>query len=260
MFELIGNGFCDDESLGRDAGLSIVKDASLDRDGAGCLKIRARHNYKWVASTELQHDFLDSLRSGHSDLDSRAFTSCQRCCHDARIVEDSRNLFGTNQQRLKRSFGESRPQKEILDRQRALRNNRSVLEQSDIADHQCRCRETQYLPKWKIPGHYRKNRPKRLVTNVTVACGCFDDFIGEELFCLFGVITAYPRAFGGFFHGGAKRLAHFRGHDSGERFFLILQDGRGSEKHARALREGDFAVLQECSGGLLELSLNLGIR
>src|SRR5580704_8962952 len=204
MFELIGNGFCDDESLGRDAGLSIVENASLDRDGAGCFKIRAGHNYEWIASTELQHDFLNSLRSGHADLDSRAFTSCERCCHDARILEDSFNLLRTNEQRLKRSFGESCPEKEILDRQRALRNNRSVLEQPDVAGHQCRCRKTQYLPKWKIPGHYRKNRPEGLVTNVTLACSCFDDFIGEELLCVFGVISAYPRALGGFFHGGAK--------------------------------------------------------
>jgi len=56
-----------------------------------------------------------------------------------------------------------------------------------------------------------------------------------------------------FIHRRSQRLAHLRRHHPGERFFLILQNGRGFQHPLRAQRERDIAIGCERLDGLLKL-------
>ena len=69
--ELVGNCFRHDEALGRDAGLTVVLNPRLDRSRNRRIQIGAGHHDERIAAAQFQHDFLDSLGGGDSDLNSR---------------------------------------------------------------------------------------------------------------------------------------------------------------------------------------------
>ena len=158
--ELVGDGLGHDEALGGNAGLAIVLTCAPSPPCDGRVQIGAGHHNKRIAAAQFKHDFLDPLGRANANLNPRLFTARQSRGHDARIVQDRVHLSGADQQRLKRTFGKSGFQENAFNRQRALRHVGGMLQQSNIARHQRRRRETEHLPERKIPRHHREYRDR----------------------------------------------------------------------------------------------------
>src|SRR4030081_1430980 len=75
--ELTRNSFRHDKALGCDARLAVILHAGIDRSSNRRLKIGARHHDEGIASTQLEHHFLDALRRRDSNLNSGLLTSRQ---------------------------------------------------------------------------------------------------------------------------------------------------------------------------------------
>src|SRR5215467_4726640 len=63
------------ETLGGNAGLAVVDEASLNRHWHGLLEIGARHHDEGVAASELQHRLLDLFAGLAGHLASRRFAA-----------------------------------------------------------------------------------------------------------------------------------------------------------------------------------------
>src|SRR5207245_10316729 len=103
--------------------------------GGGHLHIRTAHHNKWVASSQFQHHFLDSLSRADSHFNSCSFASRQRGRHYSRISQDSVHSLRADQQCLESSLGKPGPPEDVLNGQRTLRNNRGVLKGSNVPTH-----------------------------------------------------------------------------------------------------------------------------
>ena len=115
--------------------MTIIDDSRLDGGFDGFIQICARHDDEGIAPAELENNLLNMSCRGNTDLNSRSLASCQGSgCH-ARIIENSINLLGRNQQRLERALGETGPQQDVLHFERALRHVRGMLQQSHVSGH-----------------------------------------------------------------------------------------------------------------------------
>ena len=59
------------KALGCNARLPVVLDARVDRGRNRRVQIGARHYNERIAAAQFEHDFLDALGGGYSDLNSR---------------------------------------------------------------------------------------------------------------------------------------------------------------------------------------------
>src|SRR5215472_14143379 len=89
------------ETLGGNAGLAVVDEASLNRHWHGLLEIGARHHDEGVAASELQHRLLDLFAGLAGHLASRRFAARQGHCFDAWIIDHALNCARPDQQGLK---------------------------------------------------------------------------------------------------------------------------------------------------------------
>ena len=103
-------------------------------------------------------------------------------------------------------IGEAGVAQHRLDGQRALRNVRGVLEQSDVSGHQRGGGETKHLPERKVPRHHRQNGAHRLIADVTLLRLGLDRLVGEVFRSVIGVVAAGERAL---LHLGDCRLDRF---------------------------------------------------
>ncbi len=225
-----------DEALRRDAGLAAVDDARPDGGLDRRIKIRARRHDERIAAAKLEHRLLQCLAGDAGDLAAGVLAACERdACH-ARILEHTLHLPRADQQRLKRALRKSCPADDVLDRQRTLRHVRRVLEQQDVAGHQRRSREPEYLPEGEVPWHDREDGPERLVMDEALGCGALRRLVGQELPGVLGVVAAAPRALDGFLAAGLQQFAHLERHQAAERLLLRFEDRRRAKHPLRAHR------------------------
>src|SRR6266404_1337062 len=102
--------------------------------------------------------------------------------------------------------------KYVFNRERALRDVRSMFQQTNIARHQGRRRESKYLPERKIPRHDCEHDTERLITNKTPGGVRLGDFIREVPLSILGIVATNPRALFCLLHGSLDGLAHLERH------------------------------------------------
>lgn len=78
-------------------------------------------------------------------------------------------------------FREARFAEYLLDRQRAARIVRRMLQDRRIPGHERRRGETEYLPERKVPGHDRENDAQRLEDNGALRRSRFDHLRRKDL-------------------------------------------------------------------------------
>ena len=133
-----------------------------------------------------------------------------------------------------------------------------MLEQADVAGHESGSGEADDLPERIVPGHDGEDGADGTVADEAFFGAGFDDFVGEYLFGVLGVIAAGGGALYGLGDGGFVGLAHFEGHEMSEFIFVAFEDLGGFQHAAGALGEGSLALGVESGNGELELLLDLG--
>ena len=91
--EFIGDFLGHDEAFCGNARLAIIDNSRFDRGLYSLIEIGARHDDERIAAAEFEHDLLDLLRRGNTDLNSRAFTARQCRCGNSPIGQDSVHLL-----------------------------------------------------------------------------------------------------------------------------------------------------------------------
>ena len=141
---------------------------------------------------------------------------------------------------------EARVAEDRLDRQRAPRHVRGVLEDAGVAGHQRRRGEAEHLPEGEVPRHDREHDAERIEADVarraSVSRGC----VGEEALRVLGVVVAGPGALLDLGLGLDDRLAHLEGHGDGVGGQVFSQEARdlahavgpGRKRHRPPLDEG----------------------
>ncbi len=228
LLELIVNGGVDDEPLGGNARLSVVLNARLHRLRHGLRQRRAGHDDKGIAAAKFKDGALDlASRHGRHRL-SGGEAARQRDSHHARIADHFFHRIATDGEVLKATRLESRPEKNFLQREAALRDIRGMLEEPDIACHQHRRGEPDHLPERKIPRHDGEHGTDGFVADMAMAIGIGDRFIGEEAGGVLRVVATGGRAFGGFRTPLHERLPHLERHQVTEPVLLLLKNVGGS--------------------------------
>src|SRR5207245_2851792 len=59
-------------------------------------------------------------------------------------------------------LGEPRLAEDLLDRKRTPRHVRGMLEHRGVTHHEARRRESEDLPEWEVPRHYRQHDAERV--------------------------------------------------------------------------------------------------
>src|SRR6185312_9010034 len=106
-------------------------------------------------SAKLEDGLLDLLPGTRGDLTAGVLAAGERRRRDAIVVEERGNRLRANEQRLKDAVRRACFAEELLERERALRHVRRVLEQPNVARAQSRRGEADDLPEGKVPRHDR---------------------------------------------------------------------------------------------------------
>ncbi len=160
---------------------------------------------------------------------------------------------------LERALGEARLAEDLLDRQGAVGDVRSVLQEPDVAGHQRRRGEAEDLPEGEVPGHHGEDRPERVVADEAAGGVGRDRLLGEEALGVLGVVPADRGALLGLSDAGADGLAHLEGHATAPLGLARLENLRGLRHPGRALGEGRPAPARELGRGERDAPLDLGV-
>lgn len=181
----------------------------------------------------------------HRHRPAGAFAAGESNGNDAIIGNQIGDGVGSDQQGLKRAIVEAGAKKDLFDGERALRDVRGVLEQTDIARHQCRCSEAENLPERKIPGHHGEHRTEGLKCDPRLARLHLYFPVAKKRLGIVCVVAAGSRAFLSLGDCPLYRLPHLERHQLPETPLLLLEnqcDGAHSlrpvlERRALRLRE-----------------------
>jgi len=127
-FELVVDLVCDDEALGRYAGLPAVNRAGPDRRVDCVAEVGRRHYKERIASSKLEHGLLDQPSRLRSYRPPRRLASRERYRRDALVSEHHLYLPSFDQQRLKAPARKTRTPRQRFDRDGTLRNVGSVFQ------------------------------------------------------------------------------------------------------------------------------------
>ena len=123
-----------------------------------------------------------------------------------------------------------------------------MLEEADVASHECGREEAEDLPEGEVPGHDGEDDAEGVPADVGVVFGV-DGFGREDAGGVVGVVAAGGGALEYFLLRGVEGLAHLEGDDGGEVVGLVLEES-GELAHAEgAVLEGDGGVGAEGFGG-----------
>src|SRR5205814_8118084 len=156
--KFIVNFVRDEKPLRRNAGLAIINCARFDCSSQCCFEIAARHDDERIASTQLEHTFLDVACGGAGDRASGFFTSGERDCLHPWIDNYLFYLLRFDQECLKNALVEAGSAKNLFNRERTLGNVGGVFQESHVSRQQGGRRKSKHLPERKIPGHDSKDR------------------------------------------------------------------------------------------------------
>ena len=161
-----------------------------------------------------------------------------RHCRDAIVGDERGHGVRPDEQRLEHALGRAGAAKQILERQRALRDVRGVLEEAHVAGHQRRRGKPDHLPEGEIPGHDRQHHAERLEADRVARVGRGgDDLRPHELLAALGVVTAGRGALGRLVRRRTDQLPHLQRHQPAERLPLALQNLSGACHDLGALAE-----------------------
>ena len=150
---------------------------------------------------------------------------------------------------------------QLLERERALRHVRRVLEQADVAGHQRRRGEADHLPEREVPRHHRQHRRRAAGSERTLASRPLglDGSSAQEALGVLGVVAAGGGALLGLLATAAPiELAHLGGHQRPRtpRFSAFRISPRASATRARARRTGRRLQVRERGRGRRQLLLD----
>jgi hypothetical protein len=87
---------------------------------------------------------------------------------------------GLDEQRLERALGRARLAEQLLERERALRHVRRVLEQPDVAGGERGRGEAHHLPEREVPRHHGEHHAERVVAHAAHALRVVDPRLGRD--------------------------------------------------------------------------------
>src|SRR5581483_1996092 len=218
----------------------------------------ARHDDECVAAAELEHGLLNFAPGHARDRAPRFFASSERHRLHAKIDNYLFGLARFDEQRLKNSLWKTGAAEDVFNCERALRNVRGMLEQTDISRHQRRRGETEDLPEWKIPRHDREHGPEWLITNEAPRRLRLHRFVFQKTFGILRVESTTARAFLDLGDRIAQELPHFHRDDAREFFFLLFEQRCHRDHQERSLLEWFAAPFREGVDGALQASLDFG--
>src|SRR5205085_4374527 len=169
-----------------------------------------------------------SSRARHRTSVSFASRKCYGC--DARIRDDSFDLIRSGEQCLKRALHESGASKNVFDRERALGNVGSVLEDADVSGHQRRRGKSKDLPERKIPRHDGEYDTERLKRHPACATFHLHWLIGEKSLGVLSIVGARRSALLRLGHRGPEWLSHLQRHQPPELPTICIEN-RGGPAH-----------------------------
>ena len=180
-----------------------------------------------IAAAQLQNCFLErGARPGRHGLSGRCAAG-QGDGPNPGIVDQDTDAGSRNEYRVKDSRFETRPVENVRNRQGTARNVGCVFQNRRIPGHQGRSRKSKHLPEREIPWHDRENDAQGFKNNLARHRPGLDRLGIEKGPGVIGVILQHPGAFPGLGTTLCNRLAHFQGHEFGERLLLITKDCRG---------------------------------
>jgi hypothetical protein len=136
--ESIGDSLGDDEPLGRTAGLPVVVHPSPDSPRDRVLEIGIIEDDECVAPTELHGGDLEILTGPGRDALAGGDAASQCDALDPGVVDDARRLIMRDEEIRVQASRSAGIGPELLERDRALRHDASVLHQQSVAGHQVR--------------------------------------------------------------------------------------------------------------------------
>ena len=95
-------------------------------------------------------------------------------------ASSSATASDADEQSLKHAARRAGVDEQLLERERALRHVRRMLEQPDVARHERRRGEADHLPERKIPRHHREHDAERLEGDVAALAFDVDRLVGEK--------------------------------------------------------------------------------
>ncbi len=180
---------CDDEALGGDAGLAGVDEAGAHGGLDGDVEVGGGQDDEGVGAAELEDGFFDEPSGLRGDGAAGGLGAGEGDGGDARVGEDAFDLSGFDEERLEGAAGEAGAADERFDGERALGDVGGVLEEADVAGHQCRREEAEDLPEGEVPGHDGEDDAERVPADVGVVLG-LDGLGGEDARGVVGVVAA----------------------------------------------------------------------
>ena len=150
-----------------------------------------------------------------------------------------------DQERREHARGKGGVAEDRFNRQRAAGDVGRVLQQADVACHQCRRGEAEDLPQREVPRHDRQHRTQGVIANVA-ARGVGGDVLRGEI--VSGVVGEVVAGGGAFLHlrlGRDDGLAHLAGHQGRKLRRAGPQDATGAAHQRRAVRHRYLAPADE---------------
>ena len=164
VVDLVG----DEEALGGDAGLAGVDAAGFDGGFDGDVEVGGGHDDEGVAAAEFEDGFFDEPSGLGGDGAASGLAAGDGDGGDALVGEDGFDLAGFDEEGLEGAAGKAGAADEGLDGERALGDVGGVLEQADVAGHECGREEAEDLPEGEVPGHDGEDDAERVPADVGV--------------------------------------------------------------------------------------------
>jgi hypothetical protein len=203
----------------------------------GAIEISRRHDDEGVASAELEHDLLELARTGFGKAPAGVLASREGGGPDARVGHQVGDRGGGDQESLEGALGKAGFAEDFLDRQRAARDVRGVLEQARVSDQERGRREAEHLPIGEVPRHHGQHGPDRVEADMRferpLGRGRLPGLGSEPARRVLGMVPAEQGALAHLIARGAEELPHFERRGPGQLLGIPLED-LGSANHASA--------------------------
>jgi hypothetical protein len=118
--------------FGRDARLPVVDRARRNGRARRRVDVGARQHDERIAAAELEDRRLEGAARGGAHGGAGALAPRERHRGHARVRDEGVDARGPDEQRLERTRGRARLAEQLLERERALRHVRRVLEEPHV--------------------------------------------------------------------------------------------------------------------------------
>src|SRR5438552_4283085 len=255
--EFFGDGVHNDEPLCGDARLAVVLIPRADCGGRGQMEIRVAEDDERIRSAELEHRLLKRATGELRDARAGFRASSGGDGSDAVVRDDRLDRRAGNQHGAKQALRETRVSESLLDRERALRDVRRVLEHGSVPGHERGSREPDDLPEREVPRHDREHHTERLERDDAPPRVRADLLVGEVAR---GVLGEMVGAEGAFLDLGLRLddgLPHLERREPGVTLGALSEECRERAHRNGSFGDGTLAPFEERFVALGEGHLDL---